>query len=134
MIGLPLFVAVVGVTGTLMIAGCGNGRRAPTPLERGTVREIAVEQDGTVPGGGLDAQVRKDDPLDLRVFVRGAGASASVVHLRGYDLSARVRRQPPEPGLWARLMFRATRAGRFAVVLERPHQRQVEVGYVTVNP
>jgi hypothetical protein len=98
------------------------------------VREIVVGPNGTVPGGGLDAQVREDDPLDLRVFVRGADARASIVYLRGYDLSARVKRQPPELGFWARLRFRATRAGRFAVVLERPQRRQVKVGYVTVNP
>jgi hypothetical protein len=118
----------------LEVAGCSGGRRDATPLERGAVREVLVDEDGSVPGGGLDAQVRKDDRLDLRVFVRGAAAPGSIVHLRGYDLSARVKRQPPELGFWARLRFRATRAGRFAVVLERPQRRQVKVGYVTVNP
>jgi hypothetical protein len=118
----------------LGIAGCDDGRRDATPLERGAVREIVVDEDGSVPGGGLDAQVRKDDPLDLRVFVRGVHVAGSTVQLRGYGLSARVKRQPPELGFWARLRFRATRAGRFVVVLERPHRRQVNVGYVTVNP
>jgi hypothetical protein len=84
-----------------------------------------------VPGGGLDARVRKGDLLDLRVFVTGAGAPGGVVHLRGYRLSARVKRQPPAAGFWARLRFRATRAGRFGVVMEHPH---VMVGYVTVTP
>jgi hypothetical protein len=118
-----LFVAVG-------VAGCGDGRRDATPLERGTVREIVVEN-GHVPGGGLDAQARKDDPLDLRVFVRGAGGPGGIVRLRGYDLAARVKRQPPASGFWARLRFRATRVGRFAVVMERPW---IKVGYVTVNP
>jgi hypothetical protein len=130
----PRLRNVVVLLVALGVAGCSDGRREATPLERGAIRDIVVEEDGNVSGGGLDAQVRKDDPLDLRVFVRGADAPASIVHLRGYDLSARVKRQPPERGFWARLRFRATRAGRFAVILERPQRRQVRVGYVTVNP
>jgi hypothetical protein len=121
---------LVALGTTFGMAACDHGRRAATPLERGTVREIVVEN-GHVPGGGLDAQVRKDDPVDLRVFVTGAGGPGGFVRLRGYDIAARVKRQPPANGLWARLRFRATRVGRFAVVMERP---QVRVGYVTVNP
>jgi hypothetical protein len=98
------------------------------------IREIEVDEDGGVPGGPFDVQVRKDDPLDLRVFVSGVKGPGSIMHLRGYDLSARVKRQPPELGFWARLRFRTTRAGRFAVVLKRPQRRLVKVGYVTVNP
>lgn len=116
--------------GIFGMAGCDDGQRDATPLERGKVREIVV-QNGRVPGGRLDAQVRKGDPLDLRVFVIGAGGPGGVVHLRGYGLAARVKRQPPASGFWARLRFRATRVGRFAVVMERPH---VRVGYVIVNP
>jgi hypothetical protein len=123
---LVLLVAL-GVFG---MAACDDGRRDATPLERGKVREIVV-QNGHVPGGKLDAQVRKGDPLDLRVFVIGAGGPGGVVHLRGYGLAARVKRQAPASGFWARLRFRATRVGRFAVVMERPH---VRVGYVIVNP
>jgi hypothetical protein len=116
--------------GALGLTACDDARREPTPLERGTVREIVVEHKH-VPGGGLDAQVRKGDVLDLRVFVIGAGAPGGVVHLHGYGLSARVKRQPPAAGFWARLMFRASRTGRFAVVMEHP---LVMVGYVRVNP
>jgi hypothetical protein len=50
---------------------------------------------------------------------------------RRYGIVARVKRQPPASGFWARLRFRATRVGRLAVVLERPH---VRVGYVVVRP
>ena len=124
-----LAVLLVGL-GIVATAGCIDGRRDAKPLERGKVREI-VGQNRRVPGGELDAQVRKGDLLDLRVFVIGAGGPGGVVHLRGYGLAARVKRQPPARGFLARLRFRATRVGRFAVVLERP---RVRVGYVTVNP
>ncbi len=125
---VALIVLLVGAT--FGVAACADGRREPTPLERGTVRDIVVEN-GHVPGGGLDAQIRQGDPLDLRVFVIGAGAPGGVVHLRGYGLSARVKPQPSTSRYWARLRFRATRAGSFAVEMEHPH---VKVGYVTVNP
>ncbi len=127
---LDAVLALLVALGMVAMAGCNNGRRDATPLERGKVREIVV-QEGHVPGGQLDAQVRKGDPLDLRVFVIGAGGPGGVVHLRGYGLAARVKRQSPASGFWARLRFRATRAGRFEVVMEKP---QVRVGYVTVNP
>ena len=106
------------------------GRHAAKPRERWKESEIAVHNRHLV-GGALEAHVRQGDPIELRVFVVGAGAPGGVVHLNGYGLAARVKRQPPASGFWARLRFRATRAGRFAVVMERPHLR---IGYVTVNP
>ena len=78
-------------------------------------------------------RVREGDPLDLRIFVSGAGGPGGIVHLNGYGIAARVKRHPGVPGVlgfWARLTFRATRIGHVAVVMERPH---VRIGYVTVN-
>jgi hypothetical protein len=97
---------------------------------RWKVREGAVRNRHTV-GGALDAHARQGDAVELRIFVTGAGGPGGVVHLHGYGLAARVKRQPPEKGFWARLRFRATRTGRFAVVMERPH---VSIGYVIVEP
>jgi hypothetical protein len=113
----------------LVLTACGGGRHT-TPLEQGKVREIAVENRHVV-GGELDVHVRRGDLLDLRVFVRGAGSPGGVVFMSGYGIAARVKRQPPASGFWARLRFRATRVGRFAVVMKRPH---VRVGYVIVTP
>jgi hypothetical protein len=105
------------------------GRHAAKPRERWKESDIAVRNRHLV-GGALDAHVGQGDPIELRVFVIGAGAPGGVVHLDGYGIAARVKRQPPAVGFWARLRFRATRAGRFAVVMERPHLR---IGYVIVN-
>jgi hypothetical protein len=121
-----LWLAILAL---LVLTACGGGRRTK-PLEHVRVSEGLVDHGHTV-GGQLDAEVRQGDVLDLRIFVRGAGAPGGVVFLRGYGIEARVRRQPPGSGFWARLHFRATRAGRFAVVLQRPH---VRVGYVIVTP
>lgn len=120
---LLIALAAFGMT------ACG-GRHAAPPRERWKVSEGAVRNRHLV-GGALDAHVRQGDPIELRVFVIGAGGPGGVVHLNGYGIAARVKRQPPASGFWARLRFRATRAGRFAVVMERPHLR---IGYVIVNP
>jgi hypothetical protein len=108
---------------------CG-GRHAAPPREQWKVSEIAIENRHLV-GGALDAHVRQGDPIELRVSVVGAGGPGGVIHLHGYGLTSRVKRQPPLSGFWARLRFHATRAGRFAVVMERPHLR---IGYVIVDP
>lgn len=91
----------------LAVTACDEGRRAATPLEQGKVREIDVVN-RHVGGGGLDAQVREGDPLDLRIFVSGAGGPGGIVHLNGYGIAARVKRHPGVPGVlgfWARLTF-----------------------------
>jgi hypothetical protein len=120
---LLVAVAIFGMT------ACA-GRHAAAPRDRWKVSDIAVENRHLV-GGPLDARVRQGDPTELRVFVVGPGGPGGVVHLNGYGIAARVKRQPPASGFWARLRFRATRAGRFAVVLEGPHLR---IGYVIVKP
>jgi hypothetical protein len=113
---------------TLGMTACA-GRHGATPRERWKERDIAV-RDRHLEGGALDARVRQGDPVELRIFVTGAGGPGGVVHLSGYGIAARVKRQQPASGFWARLRFRATRAGRFAVVMERPHLR---IGDVIVN-
>ena len=124
--GVTCLLIVLATFGTTACAG----RHAAKPRERWKESEIAVRNRHLV-GGALEAHVRQGDPIELRIFVAGAGAPGGVVHLNGYGLAARVKRQPPASGFWARLRFRATRAGRFAVVMERPHLR---IGYVIVNP
>jgi hypothetical protein len=121
--GLLVAVAIFGMT------GC-TGRHAAAPRERWKVSEGLV-RNRHLDGGALDTHVRQGDPVELRVFVVGPGGPGAVVHLNGYRIAARVMRQPPVSGFWARLRFRATRAGRFAVVMERPHLR---IGYVIVKP
>lgn len=121
--GLLVVLATCGMT------ACGGHRAAALP-ERWKVSESAV-RDRHLEGGPLDARVRQGDPVELRIFVVGPGGPGAVVHLNGYGIAARVKRQPPERGFWARLRFHATRTGRFALVMERPHLR---VGYVTVRP
>jgi hypothetical protein len=111
------------------MAACAGSHDA-TPRVRWKVSEGAV-RNRHLEGGPLDAQVRQGDPIELRIFVTGPGGPGGVVHLNGYGIAARVKRQPPASGFWARLRFHATRVGRFAVVMERPHLR---IGYVIVNP
>lgn len=112
----------------LLLAACGGGRRTTT-MQQAKVSEGLIDHGHPV-GGALDAHVRKGERHELRIFVRGAGGRGGIVVLRGYGIEARVKRQPPASGFWARLRFRATRVGRFAVVMKRPH---VRVGYVIVS-
>ncbi|HKN64468.1 MAG TPA: hypothetical protein VJV76_09090 [Gaiellaceae bacterium] len=114
---------------TFGMSACA-GRSAAKPHERWKESDVAV-RNRHLEGGALDAQVRQGERVELRIFVTGPGGPGGVVHLNGYGLAARVKRQPPVSGFWARLRFHATRVGRFAVVMERPHLR---IGYVTVRP
>jgi hypothetical protein len=93
-----LVLLAMGVT--VGLAACDDGGRQPTPLERGAVREIVVEHKH-VPGGGLDARVRKGDLLDLRVFVIGAGArpvESSICEATASRLASNGNRQLPGSG------------------------------------
>ena len=122
---LVLLVAL----GVSAVAGCDDGRRDAKPRERAKMMQFQI-RDRRPQGGILDARAGKDNLLDLRIFVSGAGGPGGVVHIRGYGLSAPVKKQPPDRGYYARLRFRTIRLGRFEVVMERPH---VKVGYLTVT-
>jgi hypothetical protein len=122
---LVLLVAL----GVSAVAGCDYARRDAKARERAKIMQFEI-RDRRPQGGILDARAGKDNLLDLRIFVSGAGAPGGVVHIRGYGLSAPVKQQPPDRGYYARLRFRTIRLGRFEVLLERPH---VNVGYLTVT-
>jgi hypothetical protein len=124
--GLALVIALA----VFAVVGCGDDeRREVKPRERAKVRQFAI-MDRRPQGGTLDAQTKKGDLLDLRIFVSGPGGPGGVVHVPGYGLAAPVKRQPPDTGYYARLRFRTSRVGRFEVVMEQPH---VKVGYLTVT-
>ena len=125
-----VLVQLVALGVVSAVAGCDDGRRDAKPRVRAEKRMQFEIRDRRPQGGILDAHAGKDDLLDLRIFVSGAGGPGGVVHIRGYGLSAPVKQQPPDLGYYARLRFRTIRLGRFEVVMERPH---VKVGYLTVT-
>ena len=92
-----------------------------TSAKQVRISEIVVSN-GTVPGGPLDADVKRGARHRLIVYAD----VNDLVHVHGYDLTARVRPRKP-----ARIEFVADVAGRFEVELEESGLR---VGEITVHP
>jgi hypothetical protein len=84
---------------------------------------VRVRVVGGVPKGGI---VRETVKQDERVVIVVTSDVADHVHLHGYDIMRDVA-----PGQTARIRFRASVPGRFAVELE---DRGVQIASLTVEP
>ena len=103
-----------------VLRGEGDEEPAPSPPPPAatTARRPPPEPLEILVPINTDAVTRRTIPRGREVVLVVSGAEGAEVHLHGYDVLRRIG-----PGGVARLPFRATIPGRFAVELEDSHRQ-----------